>query len=57
VIDTSKDLKDQNWFKSDLFGEREKDFILTAWGHPGIKSTQRITGIKEVTKEEFDKND
>ena len=25
TIDTSKDLEDQLWFKSDLFGEREKD--------------------------------
>ena len=57
VIDTSKDLKDQNWFKSDLFGEREKDVILNAWKDPRIKSTQRITKIKDITKEEFDKNE
>jgi hypothetical protein len=56
TIDTSKDLEDQLWFKSDLFGEREKDAIKTAWKQPGIKSTQRITEIKDITKEELDKN-
>ena len=57
TIDTSKDLEDQSWFKSDLFGEMEKDVIMKAWKHPGIKSTQRITEIKDITKEEFDKNE
>ena len=47
----------KNWFKSDLFGEREKDVILNAWKDPRIKSTQRITKIKDITKEEFDKNE
>ena len=49
TIDLSKDLKDQTWFKSDLFGEREKDVILKAWKNPHIKLTQRITEIKDIT--------
>ena len=57
VIDIFKDLKDQLWFKSDLFGEREKDVILKAWNDPRIKPTQRITEITDITKEELDKND
>lgn len=57
VIDISKDLKDQNWFKSDLFGEMEKDVIMGAWKDPRIKLTQRITEIKDITKEEFDENE
>jgi len=52
VIDISKDLEDQSWFKSDLFGEMEKDVIKTAWKDPRIKSTQRITGIKDITKDD-----
>jgi hypothetical protein len=52
VIDSSKDLKDQLWFKSDLFGEREKDVIQKAWNDPRIKSTQRVIEIKDITKNE-----
>ncbi len=52
VIDSSKDLKDQLWFKSDLFGEREKDVIQKAWNDPRIKSTQRVIEIKDITKDE-----
>ena len=50
VLDNSKDLKDQNWFKSDLFSEMEKDVISTAWNDPRIKPTQRITEIKDITE-------
>ena len=52
VIDFSKNLKDQPWFKSDLFGGREKDVILGAWNDPRIKSTQRVIEIKDITKDE-----
>jgi len=52
VIDSSKDLKDQPWFKSDLFGEREKDVIQKAWNDPRIKSTQRVVEIKDITKDD-----
>ena len=54
TIDHSKDLKDQPWFQTDLFNDRQKDAIMTAWNLPGIKPNQRIEKIEEIAKtEEF----
>ena len=48
VIDTSKDLHKQPWFKSDLFCERHKDIIWHAWEECG----PQLEGIREINEED-----
>jgi len=51
TVDLSKDLKEQTWFKSDLFGEREKDVIVKAW--EGLPENKIPKTIKEIEEEEY----
>ena len=43
-VDTTKELQDQYWFKSDLFSGRQKDFIEDVWEMAGSK----INKIEEI---------
>lgn len=43
-VDTTKELQDQYWFKSDLFSGRQKDFIEDVWKMAGSK----INKIEEI---------
>ena len=43
-VDTTKELKDQDWFKSDLFSATEKDFIKKVW----IIAGSKIRMIEEI---------
>ena len=36
-VDTTKELQDQSWFQSDLFGDRQKDVIKHVWESAGSK--------------------
>ena len=47
-VDTTKELQDQHWFKSDLFSGRQKDFIEDVWEMAGSK----INKIEEIGQEE-----
>ena len=49
VIDISKDLKDQNWFKSDLLSEHEKGLLMKSWK----RSNKIPTNINIISKEEY----
>jgi len=44
-VDTTKDLENQDWFKSDLFSATEKDFIKKVWAMAGSK----IRMIEEIS--------
>ena len=46
IIDASKDLHEQPWFKSDLFCERHKDIIGHAWEEYG----PQLEGIREINE-------
>ena len=46
-IDISKDLKNQTWFKSDLFTENEKSALIGYW-----EKTNKIpTGLEHIEEE------
>ena len=52
-VDTTKELQDQHWFKSDLFSGRQKDFIednLVSWlQKAGLTEDQYWSAIKDIS--------
>ena len=44
-VDTTKDLENQDWFKSDLFSATEKDFIKR---HIGTSKEEQRAMLKEL---------